>query len=112
MGRRMQGEGGYIKLYRSLTSWEWFEDTATAHLWIYILLRANYEPSMFRGIQIGRGEFLESYATMAKNTGLTVRQIRRALIHLRRAGQIDTQRSHCGTIVKVLNYAVYQDSDD
>ena len=108
---RVQGENGYIKSYRSLLDWEWFTDGNTLRTWIYILHRANYEPSRFRGYEIGRGEFIESQEIMAKNIGVSRRGLRTALKHLKSTGEIDTQVTNYGTIIKVLKYAIYQDSD-
>ena len=111
MGSKIQGENGYVKTYRSVLRWEWFTDPKTAHLWEYIRTRANYDPEAYRGIQLDRGEFLETIPEMALATGLSVRSVRTALKHLKSTGEIDTEVTHNGTIVKVLNYAVYQDSD-
>ena len=105
----MQGEGGYVKSYRSLIDWEWFTDVNTAHLWTYILLRVNYEPSRFRGIEIKRGEMLESIGTIAKRTGLSVKSVRTALKHLESTGEVACQRARYGMRISVLKYAIYQD---
>ncbi len=106
----MQGEGGYVKSYRSLIDWEWFTDVNTAHLWTYILLRVNYEPSRFRGIEIKRGEMLESIGTIAKRTGLSVKSVRTALKHLESTGEVACQRARYGMRICVLKYALYQDA--
>ena len=106
----MQGEGGYVKSYRSLIDWEWFTDVNTAHLWTYILLRVNYEPSRFRGIEIKRGEMLESIGTIAKRTGLSVKSVRTALKHLESTGEVACQRARYGMRISVLKYALYQDA--
>lgn len=106
---RTQGEQGYIKLFRSTLSWEWFDDDKTLKLWIYLLLRANYEPSRFRGIVIDRGEVLESLNTIAKNTHMSVKEVRTALDHLKRTGEVACKRARYGTHIKVLKYSLYQD---
>lgn len=112
MGRRIQGENGYIKLYRSTLDWEWFDDGPTTRLWIYILLRANYEPDNYRGIELNRGEFLATQAEMAEATGLSRQSVRSALNHLKSTGEIDTEVTRYGTLVTVHKYAIYQSSDD
>ena len=109
MPSRTQGDGGYVKLYRSLADWEWFKDVKTAHLWMYILLRANYEPSTFMGIKIRRGELLESQQSMAEATGLSRQSVRTALKHLKSTGEITYRVTRYGTHIKVHNYALYQD---
>ena len=110
MPTRTQGEGGYIKIYRSIVDWEWFQDHNTLHLWIYILLRANYEPSRFMGMKIQRGEMIESLAVMAENTGLTINEVRTALRHLNSTGEITSKGTRFGTRIKVHKYAMYQGS--
>lgn len=106
---KTQGEGGYVKIHRSLLDWEWFQDRNTLQVWLYILIRANYEPSRFMGMKIGRGEMIESLAEMAERTGLTKSKVRTALEHLKIARQIACQKTRYGMRIKVLNYAVYQD---
>lgn len=108
MPSRIQGEGGFVKLYRSLIDWEWFQDQNTLQVWIYILMRVNYEPSRFRGMKIGRGEMIESIREIANKTGLTADQVRTAIVHLKSTGEITSKGTRYGTRIKVLNYAVYQ----
>ena len=108
----MQGEGGYIRIYRSLIDWEWFTDANTAHLWEYICLRVNYEPSRFRGIEIKRGQMLESMATISKRTGLTYKQVRTALDHLKKTGEIECQRAMYGMLITVIKYDDFQCQPD
>lgn len=104
-----QGENGYVKDYRSTIDWEWFTDVNTAHLWEYIRLRVNYEPSRFRGMEIRRGEMLESLPVIAANTGLSVKSVRTALEHLKRTGEIETKPTRYGTLIFAVKYAFFQD---
>lgn len=104
-----QGENGYVKDYRSTVDWEWFTDVNTAHLWEYIRLRVNYEPSRFRGIEIRRGEMLESLPTIAKNTGLSIKSVRTALNHLKSTGEVACKRTRYGMLIFAMKYAFFQD---
>lgn len=112
MSTDIQGDSGFVKLYRSTLEWEWFKDVNTAHLWNYILMRANYKPSRFKGIRVNRGQFLESIPTMAANTGLSVKQVRTALVHLKETGEVACKRTHYGTLVSVVKYNTYQHSGE
>ena len=112
MSTDIQGEGGYVRLYRSTLEWEWFKDVNTAHLWNYILMRANYKPARFKGLRIGRGQFIESIATMAENTGLTPKEVRTALNHLKRTNEVACKGTRYGTIVSVVKYSTYQQSTE
>lgn len=107
----MQGEGGFVKDYRSTVDWEWFTDPKTAHLWEYIRLRANYEPSRYRGMVINRGEFLESLPMIALRTGLSVKSVRTGLEHLQSTGEVACQPTRYGMLISVLKYTLYQDAD-
>lgn len=107
---KTQGKSGFVKTYRTLLDWEWFDDPHTAHLWQYILLRVNYEPSQFKGLTIDRGQMLESVASMAAHTGMSVRQTRTALSHLESTGEVTRKVTRHGSLITVHNYAVYQGS--
>ena len=107
----MQGENGYVRDYRSTVDWEWFTDPKTAHLWEYIRLRVNYEPSRFRGIEIRRGEMLESIPTIAKNTGLTEKSVRTALNHLKSTGEVACKRTRYGLLIYAIKYAFFQSQE-
>ncbi len=100
---------GWIKLHRKLTEWEWYTDIPTKTLFIHLLLVVNHEPKKWRGKLIGVGEKVTSISRLAEETGLSVRQVRTALDKLIESKEIDTQATHQYTLVKVLNYAIYQD---
>lgn len=101
---------GFVKLYRTTLEWEWYKDVNTAHLWLYILMRANYEPTRFKGMRIDRGQMLESLPVIAENTGLTVRNIRTALNHLKLTGEVICKPTRYGTLITVVKYSIYQQS--
>ena len=104
----MKGEGGFVRDYRSTIDWEWFTDVNTAHLWEYIRLRVNYEPSRFRGMEIKRGQMIESISTIAKNTGLTYSQVRTALKHLKMTGEIACNLTRYGMLISAVKYDDFQ----
>ena len=79
-------EGGFILLHRSILRWEWYGDLNTARLFIHLLLTVNYEPQRWQGIAVERGQRVASLAKLADETGLTVKQVRTALEHLKRTG--------------------------
>lgn len=102
---------GWIKLHRKFTSWEWFTDVSTCHLFMYCVLRANHEDKKWRGQSIKRGEFVTSLATLAKETGLTVRQVRTSQDKLILTGEVTIKTSNKYRIISVTNYNFYQDID-
>lgn len=99
---------GYIKLFRSLLDWEWFDDSKTLHVFIYCLLRAGYKDATWKGIDLKPGEFIGSRAQIAEKTHLTDSEVKTALMHLEKTGEITRKKSGKFTIYKIKNYSSYQ----
>lgn len=98
----------WIKVYSKLRNWEWYRSPTMVAFWIHLLLEANWEDSVWRGIPIKRGQIITSIEQLAKNTGLTVRQTRTALNRLTKCGQIDKQTTNQFSIITICNYDRYQ----
>ena len=104
----MNGDG-FIILNRKLFRWEWFQDCKTLSVWVYLLLRANWKPNRYKGIEIGRGQTLETLSGIAKATGLSVRSVRTALEHLKSTNEVTTKSTGYGTLISITQYSKYQD---
>lgn len=104
---------GYIALYRQFLTWEWFTDIKTCHLFLYCLLRANNKNTVWRGINIRKGQFITSLRTMSIDTGLSFQEVRTALKKLtQNSTQELTQQSYASySIITVVNYEAYQKSN-
>lgn len=99
---------GYIREYRSLLSWGWFKDPFTAHLWEYLRLAANWDEAVFKGHPVHRGEVVTSYPAMAEATGMSVQNVRTAIKHLKKTGEIEMKSFRDFSIVTIVNYDAYQ----
>lgn len=102
---------GYIGLWRSLLSWEWFQEPNTLSVFIYCLLSANSKDGNWKGHEVKRGSFITSLAKISKNTGLSMRQTRTALEHLEMTGEVTKCSTSKFTVISVKNYDFYQVSD-
>lgn len=105
---------GWIKIHKKMLQWEWFTDVNVAHLFVYLLLAANYEDRQWRGMTIERGQLVTSRDHLAQATGLSVQQVRTALDKLERTGEItqkSTNKYRIVTICKYLNYQMVDDSE-
>ena len=78
----------YIKLYKKMLDWEWYDDPNTMRVFLHCLLRANWKPGSWHGINYSAGEFITSLQTLAVETCLTVSQVRTAISHLKMTGEI------------------------
>lgn len=101
---------GYIALYRQFLDWEWFTDVKTCHLFQYCLLRANSKNTVWRGINIKKGQFITSLRTMSIETGLSFQEVRTALKKLTQNSTHElTHEPYASySIITVVNYNLYQ----
>lgn len=102
---------GWIKLHRKIVDWEWYDDLPTFKLFIHLLLKANYEDKDWKGQSLEKGTLVTSYRSLSFETGLSEKQIRRALGNMKKSETIDTQSTTRNTLIIVLNYNLYQDTE-
>ena len=102
--------GDYIKIYRSMLDWEWYSDINTSRLFLHMLLKANWKDGKFQGITVPRGSFVSSIGKLAEETKLTINEVRTALKHLEKTGEIHKQITNRFTVFTVLSYSLYQDN--
>lgn len=101
-------ESGYIKLYRSLLNWEWYDDINTKTVFLHLLLTVSIADNQWHGITIKRGSRVSSYAVLAKETKLSVDKVRTAIKHLETTGEITRCRHPKYTVFTVNNYDKFQ----
>ena len=98
----------YIKLYRRILDWEWYSDTNTIRVFLHILLRANYEPNRYKGQVIAAGECVFGRKVWAKELGLSERQVRTAIEHLKSTNEISTRATNQFTVISVVRWGFWQ----
>ena len=101
----------FIKLYDQILKWEWYKNPNTFRLFIHLLLRANYCDLRFEGRTIKRGQLVTSLPSLALETGLSVREIRTAIDHLKSTGELTDTSTSKYRVITIVNYDRYQDSD-
>ena len=94
---------------RKLLDWEWYTDPNTFMLFVHCLLKANWRDSMFMGHLVRRGDFATSLGSLANATGLSIKQVRTALSHLRMSGELADRREGNYRVITVVHYDQYQD---
>lgn len=101
-------EQGYIKLFRQIVDWEWYDDIPTCRLFIHLLLKVNHADRNWQGKKIERGSCITSLASLSIETSLSVKQIRRALENLSKTGEIEKIGTNQNTLIIVLKYKDFQ----
>ena len=102
----------YIKLYEQITNWEWFQHPNTLAMFIYLLLKANYKDLNYQGKKIHRGQLVTSLPKLATGVGLSIRQTRTALEHLKSTGEVTDESTSQYRIITIVKYDQYQSSTD
>lgn len=99
---------GFIKLHRKLLDWEWYDDANTKILFLHCLLRANWDSGSWHGIKYQPGQFITSLPSLSEETGLTIKQVRTALAHLKKTGEVADKTYSKFRVITVNNWVGYQ----
>ena len=102
-------QNGFIALHRSLLSWGWHTDPATGWLFVNLLLMANWTDSEWQGMTIERGQLVTGRKALAAQTGLSERQIRTALDHLKSTNELTIKSTNKFSLITIVNYRKFQD---
>ena len=100
--------GGYVRLYRSLLSWQWFQDSATLHVFICLLLLACFKPLSHAGVDLVPGQLIISRSRLCALTGLSEQRVRTALSHLKATNEITILPRRDFSIVTITHFARWQ----
>ena len=95
---------GFVAFPRGLTEWEWYTEPNTARLFFHLLLTANWQEKQWQGITIHPGELVTSQSQLAKQLGLSVRNVRTALEHLQVTGYLTVKTGSKYSVISINNY--------
>jgi len=102
---------GWIKLHRRFLEWGWYKDINTKVVFIHLLLSANHTECEFEGITIKPGQVAIGRKSLAEAVGLSERQVRTALEHLKSTNEITTWSTNKFTVVTIERWGMYQVED-
>lgn len=103
---------GHIKLDRKILDWEWYKDINVAHLFIYLILKANFKDGKWRGFPVKRGQLITGRLRISADTGLSERQIRTCLNKLKTTNEIIVETTNQYSVITICKYDVYQSKKD
>lgn len=95
---------GYLILYRSFLTWEWYSTPVVKDVFLHCLFKANYKDQNWKGQIIKKGQFVTSLDHLSKELGLSVQQIRTSLIKLEKTQNITRTSTSRNTIITVVNW--------
>lgn len=102
---------GYIKIYRQLKDWEWYDDINTTRLFLHLLLSANFKDKNWKGITIEAGSLVIGRFKLSQQTGLSEQQVRTCLKKLKSTNEITIKSTNDYSIIKLNNWFNYQENN-
>ena len=94
---------GWIKLRRTLTEWEWYDDHNATRLLIHLLCSVNYEDKKWKGILVKKGSLVYSWESLSDKVFMSVQQCRTAMNKLEKSQEVtrySTSKYQVVTLVK------------
>jgi len=104
----MNEMSGYIKLHRSFRNWEWYTNKVVAHVYLHLLLCANYQPDTWHGVEVGCGQLITGRKSIAEKLGFSEQQVRTALANLQKSGYITIKPTNKYSLVTIVGWENYQ----
>lgn len=102
-------KNGFVKIFRSMTDWEWYGDMLTKTVFLHLLLTVNIEKSRWQGIDIPKGARACSYGSLAKELNISIQQARTAISHLQLTQEITVKRYPKFSVISIKKWSSYQD---
>ena len=102
---------GFVKIFRSLKEWEWYDDHNATRLLVHLLLSVNYEDKKWKGVDIPKGSMVLSWDTLAKDVGLTPMQCRTAIGKLESSGEVTRKVTNKYQLVTLIKWDKFQISN-
>jgi hypothetical protein len=99
--------GTYIKLYRKMTEWEWYDDTNCVRVFLHLMLKANWNDSTYKGYDIPRGSIVTGRKALSEQLGLSEQTIRTTIKKLVNSQSINQQVTSKFSILSVCHYDTY-----
>jgi hypothetical protein len=115
IGDRKLMHRGYIKLWRKITDWEWYDEPIMLWFFVKILFMANWDDKKWHGITIKSGQFVSSiehlrfeYKESGKKMKLSTMQVRNVLNRLKATNEITSVSTNNYTLFSIVNWKKYQ----
>lgn len=99
---------GWLKLHRKLLNWEWYNKSEYVHLFLHILIKANFEEKKWQGLEIKRGQLITSINHLSLETGISERSIRTILNKLKTTSELTIKTTNKYSLITIEKYSEYQ----
>lgn len=102
-------KSNFVLINRSIFDWGWWKDIYVSHLFVSLILLANHNVKVVKGIEINRGQHLTSVKELSFITGMSETAIKTSLKKLKSTGEIvDDVKPNKYRIITIVNYDKFQ----
>lgn len=98
---------GFIKLYRKMRKWGWYDEPYTKAVFLHLLFLAQYEETFYRGIALEIGQAVATLPEIALENGISVQNVRTAIEHLKSTGELTVKKYPRFSVYTLKNYDLY-----
>jgi len=106
-------DSGFIWLWRKMMDEPWYVIPNTCHLAVHLIFRASIKktitPTIYGSVELERGQILTGRKALAKETGLSVQEVRTALRNLKNTKFVTIESTKQYSIITICKYAYWQD---
>jgi len=103
---------GWIKIHRKFDNWGWRDNPQMVSLFLYMLTQANFEKTIWHGIEIERGQVIFGFLKWAETLGISVQSLRTCIERLKSTHEITTKPTNKFTIITIVKYEDYQQIEE
>lgn len=100
----MKTFNGYVRLYRSLLSWQWYQNPNVLRLYIHLLLKASFKDFEYEGGSYKAGSVITGRKKLAEELKISEWQVLTAIEKLKSTGEITVNTTNKFTVITVNNW--------
>jgi len=97
-----------VLINRKIFDWEWYKDVNTYKLFTHLIFKANFEDTMYRGVEVKRGQVYTGLDKLKFETGLSIQNIKTSIKKLISTNDITSTSTNKYRLITVTNYNTYQ----
>lgn len=102
---------GWVKLFRDLLDWEWYQDINASRLLVHLLLTVNYQEKKWKGIIVKPGSIILSWETLSNSVGLSIQQCRTAMDKLIDSKEVTKKSTNKYQVITLVKWEEFQLSE-
>ena len=103
---------GYIKLYRTLRSQPWYNDSEAVHLFVHLLIKASHTGRQVllngKPFELQPGQLVTGRKALMLETGIHESKVQRLLKTFENCSQIEQQTNSKNRVITMLSWAKFQ----